>query len=144
MCFIATRPHSLGVASLRFSLRTLFAAVTLFALAGGWLLNTYRLVNDRREFLPELDSGGAVFAAQLRPADEARDVSWIRKLMGDRACGTIIYAPQRDPDGSELRKVRALFPEAHIWGWPDQQNLPQGIEPLPASTAIGDWEGWNN
>lgn len=127
----------------RFSLRTLFVAVTLSALAGGWLLNTYRLVSDRLTYLPRLEGGHALFAAQLRPADEPADVSWIRKLMGDRACGTMIYAPQRDPDGSELQTARELFPEAHIWGWSGQQNLPHGIEPLPTSRAVGDWKGWD-
>lgn len=121
----------------RFSLRTLLIVVTVVALACGWLLDTYRFVQSRRELWPSLDDGEySLFAAQLIPAADPATISWPRRLMGDFACDTLIYAPARDPDGSQLRRARRLFPEARILGWPGDASLPAGIE--PAWQAIGD------
>ena len=124
----------------RFSLRTMLVLVTVVVLLVGWLANTYRWVQERRAFWPNFDESDYCLGTfALLPADEPGEISWIRKLMGDFSCGTLLYRPQWDPGGQHLSYVRRLFPEAHIWAWEDAPNLPPGVEAVGPGRGIGDF-----
>jgi hypothetical protein len=59
--------------------------------------------------------------------------------MGDFTCGTLLYYPRKDADGSQLRDVQRLFPEAIIWGWPNESLLPKGVKAVEPERSIGDF-----
>ena len=117
-----------------------FAGVVLFTVITLALGSTYGFVQQRRAFWPRLNDGEySVQSFALHPADQPRDIPWVRRVMGDFSCGTLLYRPAADADGSQLRLVQKLYPEATIWGWPNDPHLPQGIKPVAENRAIGDF-----
>lgn len=122
----------------RFKLRSLFVLLTVLAVVLAWGTHNYRIVEQRKAFRPQFNDhdfsvrAAAVFkfdAAGLTPYPRP-ELPWIRRLFGDSPTSDLIYDPDADPDGSQLRRTRELFPEAKIWGWPQIEPLPDGIERL--------------
>jgi hypothetical protein len=96
---------------LRFSLRTLFIAVTAFGIWLGWYFSDVRQRMVMREFIAEIK--GEVVEP---PADE-NDI-WLekipkwRKFLGDRPAEFI--ALPLDATDEQVRTVKRLFPEAQV------------------------------
>jgi hypothetical protein len=99
----------------RFSLRAMFEAVTVFGLWLGWQVS---IVRQRKQLLInwELNPrgvGAVVFHAGDRPlsSDNAIEVSWIRRLLGDRTVGSIFLLGASDEDEEQAKKA---FPESEV------------------------------
>jgi hypothetical protein len=122
---------------LRFRLRTLLIVVAVLAVSCAWLGMAYRLVLERRAFWPNFnDHNFSLRVPTFIQRPDQADIPWIRRVMGDSPTVTLIYDPVHDEDGRQLRQVRKLFPEAHIWGWPNGKNLPEGIMPFDATRGL--------
>jgi hypothetical protein len=89
----------------QFSLRTLMIAVTLLALASGYISRQYELVKERQRFLGDP-------AHYVAYDDNGPEVPWIRRLLGDHGMLEIDLDPASDK--AERQQVSALFPEAQI------------------------------
>jgi len=124
----------------QFGIATMLAAATVVGLLAGWLVNNYRYVQKRHAFWERFNDGDySLQSYALLPPEEPRPVSWIRKMTGDFSCGTLMYRAKEDADGSQLRTVQTLFPEASIWAWPHERHLPPGIKALDEDRPIGDF-----
>src|SRR5262245_5407916 len=91
---------------LRFSLRTMFAALPVFALCawcGLWLADNASLVKQRR---------GALSTFSFVPADSQAAIPWVRRAMGDKALAHILLGTWA-PEG-EFQRAKQLFPEATV------------------------------
>ena len=97
----------------RFSLRTLFVVVSVFALWIGWNANT---VHKRRAAWTEIESrGGRINSSDdvydlFVQAPEPPQLPLVRRWLGDRVVRDIILshaAPQ-----SEVDRLNRIFPEA--------------------------------
>ncbi len=119
------------------TLRDLFWMVLVVAMGCGWFVDTrfvlpnLLLVRERAAYWPRFnDHNHSLRTVGFYPPDPFPKLPWIRTFMGDRPIMSLVYDPTQDRDGSELREVRRLFPEATIWGWPSiQEELPEGIVP---------------
>jgi len=124
----------------RYKLRTLLIALALGPPIAGWLVNTHRNVQERRQHFSRLnDHEFSLRRASLVPNPRKKypETSLIRRLMGDHAESTLLYDPSADKSGEQFKRVRKLFPEAMIWGWPyDTHPLPAGVNRLPPNTGV--------
>ncbi len=93
----------------QFSLRALLVATTVIAGPGAWVAHNANLVRQRKAM--DSSSSSFRFFTDGRPE---RSLPWLRRALGDEPIGGIYYDADRDPDGSELRRARELFPEAEI------------------------------
>jgi hypothetical protein len=123
---------------MRYRLRTLLIVLALGPLAIGWLGINYRLVNLRRPFLSRFnDDSFPLRRVGLTPSKPIEDIPWIRRIMGDFSAGYLLYLPRDDKNGETLKRVRELFPEAKVYGWPhDDAPLPAGIERLASDVHV--------
>jgi hypothetical protein len=122
---------------MRFRLRTLLVIMTVLSITFAWLGINYRLVLQRRPYFARFnDHDFALRSAILRPPEPSQ-ITWIRRWLGDHAVSTLLYDPGADELGEDFRRVRTLFPEARIWGWPhDDSPLPVGVNRLPPNRDI--------
>jgi len=111
------------VIRLPYSLRCLFALITLCALWVGWQTS---IVRERQALLNLVqDSGGGAYdlvstgSASSPPAS----ISFFRKLIGDRVMGAIML-----PESLSERRdqIARAFPEADVW--PQELFLPADFE----------------
>ena len=103
----------------RFSLRTLFVVVTIFACWLAWQVNT---VHNRRLTLRRIEKEGGKATVYDSSGDDVEDlfregprtsIPFARRLIGDKSIGSI-----QMPHGtreSELKLIQSTFPEAHVW-----------------------------
>jgi len=95
---------------LRFSIRTLLVAVTIFCVWLGWQVS---IVRERKALVPLVrQTGGAAWAFDepwMQPADGPGS---FRKLIGDRAWLHIVLPKKHDPN--DLARVDLAFPEAIV------------------------------
>jgi hypothetical protein len=110
----------------RFSLRTLFAAVTVFALLFGWIGWNVWQVRARDKFHQRLILDGEALSGlrRLRNVGEEARPPMIWELLGAQAEESIYLSREKYTD-EEIRRIEALFPEAdicisdhHSYGWP--------------------------
>src|SRR5262245_5118943 len=102
----------------RYSLRMLFVAITLFALWLGWEV---RRVQLRKGWVAHIQAAGGnvlwsdVVLEKLPAKDSgfAPEISWYRRLLGDRAVCVLNVAVPNDSD-PELGAARSVFPEAIV------------------------------
>ena len=96
----------------RFSLRTVFVAVTIFCV---WLGFQFRIIHQRQSMLRWIRdhrgstyemSSGSHWRAELVP-------SW-RQWFGDRPIKFIIFNEEDLPDAGQLERIEQLFPESNI------------------------------
>ena len=122
----------------RYSLCTLLILLAIGPPLGAWLVNAHRQVQERRPYFVRFNEDTfALRMAWVETEGEISEVSWIRRLMGDAAIATLLYQPSADKSGEQLERVRRLFPEAKIWGWPhDDDPLPAGVLRLPPNARI--------
>jgi hypothetical protein len=116
----------------QFNLRTLLIATLSAGVACAWIANAMAVTQQRKEFMPLFDSHDYCLRAVGTPGyRRTTTVPWIRQVFGDYPVDVLFYYPADDPGGNELRKVRSLFPETEIWGWPhssEGEQLPDGMQ----------------
>jgi hypothetical protein len=119
----------------QFSLRALLIATALFACTCGWVAHNANIVRQGQAISLGFDgySGHSSFRIiGAKPFGSEPSIPWFRRALGDWPVEVLFYTPRGDPDGSELRRVRSLFPEAEIYGWPaNEDELPPGIKRWP-------------
>ncbi len=114
----------------QFRLRTLLIGVTLLAGACGYIGWQVKIVQERKAVadLVQHQYNGAVYwssevkrlsptASGLRILQDGivlplREVSWVRRWLGDDAATYILYRMQMPKD--EITRMKAAFPEAHF------------------------------
>jgi hypothetical protein len=120
----ADRVESLGMKLPRYSLRTLFVAITLFALWLGWEVHR---VQSRKDWVAHIQAAGGnvlwcdvvrekyriVYEKYHKDLVDVPDISWYRRLLGDRAVYVLNVAVPNDSD-PELGAAKSVFPEAHV------------------------------
>src|SRR5262245_550454 len=99
---------------LRFSLRTLFVVVALICLYLGW---QWRIVQERKALLAWM---GAQPSVQYRfsnaPIPAEREVSFVRRLFGDKTMYAIFLGPLEKPmENERIRQIHETFREAEIF-----------------------------
>ena len=111
----------------RFSLRTLFVALTIAGIALGWLAWQANIVRHREQMRAQIEAaGGAIFfdsvdwmhspdVRELRKGDYQLQVSAIRRWLGDRRIGFIGF--NRQLTEADRQAIEA-FPEAQVHGVP--------------------------
>jgi len=95
----------------RFSLRTLFAVVTVFAVFGwfGWNLHQVR---EREGLLASLSSRGAMFGRNTS-GTPPKPLPLVWTLLGAKPIG-VIQVPDSAFTEDDLHRIATLFPEATI------------------------------
>jgi hypothetical protein len=108
MMNVAPRRHWL-----RFSLRTMFAAVTVLACFAGWLGWNVKQVREREQMLSVLIERGATVLGWGPPRDRP-PLAWC--LLGATEMGNLIITlPVKDFTEQEFRAAQTLFPWASVW-----------------------------
>jgi hypothetical protein len=118
----------------QFSLRTLLAATAIACGLCAWFAYNANIVRQRRAFWPLFNGERSYCLREIGTPGYSTDatVPWLRHMLGDFPIHVIFYEVSADPDGTELVRVRKLFPEAEIWGWPgSKEKLPDGMKPWP-------------
>jgi len=114
----------------------LFVLVAMMGLLFSWIANTYPLVQERSTFLPRFNDHEYSLRLVILYPRENVQIPWARRVLGDFALETLMYEPEKDKDGSQLRHARRLYPEVKIFGWPGATNLPAGIKAIEADRHI--------
>jgi hypothetical protein len=112
----------------RYSLRTLFVAVTAFSLLFGWLAWQASIVHHRQAMLSIINqNGGRVFESgefdlefpdqvkTIRRGDAGYQISQVRKWFGDKLIFMVLF--NRQLTGSDRQTIEA-FPEAEVMAIP--------------------------
>jgi hypothetical protein len=105
----------------RFSLRTLFVAVTALACWLGWQVN---IVRQRRAILDTIGRANEGVKYNLRGGifrrfDEPTVPIW-REWLGDAPVLNIALWEYEPFAPSEIETIKKLFPEAHVTGMPQE------------------------
>ena len=96
----------------KYSLRTLFALLTLFAALVGWLTWNLRQVNEREKLLRSVAARGAMFGS-VTSSRPPRPLPMVWSLLGATAVD-LIEVPDGICSEGEFRHLRNLFPEARV------------------------------
>jgi len=125
----------------RFRLKTLLALAVVFALVCAWLRAEYRDAQERAEYVQRFyyDHGYCLRASTFldRSSHDPKPISWIRRVLRQHPIGDLLYHPELDRDGSIVRRVQELFPEADIRTLPDSKAaLPPGVRRLAPGVRI--------
>jgi hypothetical protein len=126
----------------RFSLRTLFVLVTLFAVWLAWQLNLIHQRNAMHRWI-EAHGGSAAtgslgksfrdeiiqavgpdpdFIRQFAPETRTGTIPWFKTILGDHAVAYIVIPRVFDP-GHVYKRAQVLFPEALIIPVPLDERL---------------------
>jgi hypothetical protein len=96
----------------RYSLRTLLVAVTIVAIALGWLAWQRRIVTQRGQLIDEINKtypSGMMFSWKDTPEEDK--TTWLRKQLGDISYGLILLP--EDASDDLVRRTRNLFPNSY-------------------------------
>jgi len=102
----------------RFTLRTLFVAIACLGVWLGCEVRTFRTVRERNEWLEHIVAKSATIVssndarASAAPNVPVPEISWLRRLLGDRAISTISISVDEKDWERDFEKTKALFPEA--------------------------------
>jgi hypothetical protein len=128
----------------QFSLRTLMIAVTVLAVACGYVGWQVKIVRARKAFQERLElQGGWVYIGSdsgrfaWHPAPiGSLELPWIRQRLGDEAA-IVVYVPTGDEYNEDYAEASRLFPEASV---ERAGKLPR-IEriPLDAEDVLTNW-----
>jgi hypothetical protein len=112
----------------------MLVAMAMFAGAAAWIAHDAAIVRQRFAHMPLFDNRSyCLTPVGTRVSSPKPTLPWLRRMLGDYPIDVLFYSPRMDPDGTQLLRVRNLFPEAEIWGWPVEspENLPDGVKPWP-------------
>lgn len=117
----------------RFSLRTMFVVVTVFAVFLAWPVGEWRFVQHRKVVLHEVRSSFGSYMGTW-PGKPSRHAG-IGRLFGDVSVDEIALIP--DTTEAQLARVRAAFPEADVYiatdaGFFGAYGRPESAGPRPA------------
>ena len=119
---------------LRFSVRTLLVAVTIFCVWLGWQVN---IVRDRKAMMQRIEEAGGVGGAGFQSRKDP-PMPWYRKKLGDSA-NAHIRVPW-DWTAEQIAEVSALFPEAtvHKQRPPADPSEVDSYDPQGTSDSLDD------
>lgn len=102
----------------RFSLRTLFVLVTIFAVWLGWQMHYIR----QRQAWSDQHSDFVIFEDEIRSvdSDSRRLIPWWRSLLGDRAMAGLVF--DRPSAKQDRDHALALFPEITIFTYVEEEE----------------------
>jgi hypothetical protein len=94
---------------LKFSLRTLLVAVTIFCVWLGWQVS---IVHERQACLRWIALNNHQYAEPLWPPPSAYELSWHRRVLGDSG----VFRPMLRPEITDagLKRLQHAFPEANV------------------------------
>jgi len=99
---------------LRFSLRTLFAMVTVVSVLTGWVVYQLSWIRQRDRAIENGEVGiivsGGAFIAHPAP----KQPPWQLRLFGAQAVTDFGLVTNRSASDVELERLRALFPETTV------------------------------
>jgi len=108
----------------RFSLRALFAVLTVLGVFAGWLVSEYRVVRERAMAIRQIerDGGSVCFATQqplfgrsvLSLDGSNMRIPRVRQLIGDKAYSCVILPPTYRRENARLSYLQGLLPEAEF------------------------------
>jgi hypothetical protein len=110
----------------RFSLRTLLLAMTLAAVAIGWVASNLAHVWDREAILMR-QRGPSVTHLRIISRRDLSKLPWMWRMLGAEPVDALAYDPQRTRP-EDIERLKRLFPEAVL--------MP--LEPL--RDAVGAWD----
>jgi len=99
----------------RFSLRTLFVVVTVFACALGWTYAVARRVWERERLIEEVGRNPIGLVSTHAPSDftDLPSAPWSIRLFGGRTVGRFIL-PASQYTEADRQRIQDLFPEAKV------------------------------
>lgn len=91
-------------------------ATTIVAATCAWVAHNAALVRQRQTMREVLRAKRDPCFREEWCMVERREqpLPWLRQVFGDEPLRALLYTANRDPDGSELRRMRSIFPEAEI------------------------------
>ena len=92
----------------RFSLRTMFVAVTVL---GGWLGWNIHFVQERQSLRDRLKNTPTFREAEVDMSTQPTSIPIWREWLGDKP---VVYLNLHVPMNDEGRRVRYYFPEAYV------------------------------
>jgi hypothetical protein len=109
----------------QFRLRTLLIGVTLLAAVCRYIGSQAEIVGRRTATVQWIHSHKGSSTAGREPPFKKKpavSIPWVRMLLGNRAISLVLL--QGDTDLNDVRRVRALFPEAVVyWArWDNSRN----------------------
>ncbi len=119
----------------QFGLRTMFLAVTVFAVWLGWELTVVRERQTLRRFV-EMDDGMVMARNPVDP-NSVCAIPWWRTMLGDESAALIVLGRSK---GFDEAKIRAAFPEVEL-------VLPHALpsdEGAIANPAASPWDRPNS
>jgi hypothetical protein len=90
---------------LRFSLRMLFAVVTIVAIASGWPAHEAGIVQERNAVRLWIKQHGGTCNSS---SSSAEGPSFIRRWFGDESVGTVFWTGDLSDDN--IKRIQATFP----------------------------------
>jgi hypothetical protein len=102
----------------QFSLRTLLMLTAVFGGPCAWVAHNGIVVRERKAMREVFPTGKYCCHEEWCVAHREQTLPWLRRVFGDEPVNALHYIPDLDRDGSELRRVRSLFPESEIFGQP--------------------------
>jgi hypothetical protein len=103
----------------RFSMRTLFAVVTVVCVWVGWNVNAVR---TRQSMRKDIEASGGIFSSvggnisKVRDGDQNWKPTLIRRALGDSAAFGIFFNRFTTPEDIQRS---GYFPEAQVYEWAD-------------------------
>jgi hypothetical protein len=94
---------------LRFSVRTLLIAVTIFCVWLGWQV---QIVRERKACLRWIAINNHQFAEPLSPSPPRYALSWHRRMLGDS--GLMLLILRAEITDADLKRLQRAFPEATV------------------------------
>ena len=101
----------------QFSLRALLVVTAVIAGPCAWVAYNANIVRQRKAMEAEfvlISNSSLHFVGRLGGQMRKQSLPWLCRALGDEPIEALSYMADRDPDGSELRRARELFPEAEI------------------------------
>jgi hypothetical protein len=122
----------------RFSLRTLFVAVTVLCLWLGYELNWIHL---RNEFLAQAPQAKGLPFCTMAPVSDS--VPFGLRIFGEKRVSGVhlVYQTGERPNGDQVERIVGLFPEAEISVYCGY-NPGRSCAPRPLTPALGKLTGY--
>jgi hypothetical protein len=99
----------------QFTLRALLVAMLVVGASFAWVAHNANLVRQRNAMRSGFDITGSCFLSfHDKLLGPEHRLPWLRRALGDEPIERLLYVANRDPNGCELSRARALFPEAEI------------------------------
>jgi hypothetical protein len=128
----------------RWSLRTMFVVVTLFAGLTAWTLHNLHQVRERESLSRAFFAQGAAIGPTFQPGEPiiyketGRAIPWMWWLLGAEDPGGDIWLSPEMFSEDEKRHLQSLFPEVYVV-WVDMKNGRLLEEEEPTGIFAARW-----